>query len=45
MYTEEKEAATETSPSAAMEAVSVVEEMENLTLVGFNHIFSTSTYS
>ena len=44
-FIEEKEAATETSPSVAMEGVSVVEDMENLTLIGFNHISFTNTGS
>ena len=38
LVTDEKEAATVTLPSVAIEAVNVVEQMEDLTLVGFNHI-------
>ena len=47
LSTDEKEAATSTvtSPSVAMEAVNIVEEMENLTLVGFNHISFINTCS
>ena len=36
LFIEEKEAATETSPSVAMEVVSIVEEMENHTLEASN---------
>ena len=40
LVTDEKDATTVTSLSVAMETVNVVEKMENLTLVGFNHISS-----
>ena len=45
LFIDEKEAATVTSPSVAMKAVNVVEEMVNPTLVGFKHISFINTCS